>query len=702
MTPLSPPAPAEIRAGSPDRLGAHLTGEGVNFAVFSANAAQIEVCLFDTEGRETARAALPERTGDIWHGEIPGLSAGTLYGLRAHGAYAPERGLRFNAHKLLIDPYTRALSGRFVESDAIYGYDRRAPGADLTFDTRDSAPFVPKCVVVPPEAAPPPPPRRDWGETLIYEAHLKGLTKRFPGLDPELAGTWEALGQPRVIEHLLRLGVTAIELLPVQALRDEGFLIERGLTNYWGYNSIGYFAPEPRYMGPRGREGMRATIAALHGAGIEVILDVVLNHSAEGDHTGPTLSFRGLDNRSYYRLQPGRARFNIDDTGCGNTLDLSNPMVARMALDSLRHWVTDWGVDGFRFDLATTLAREAGGFDPMGGFLDALRQDPVLAGVKLVAEPWDVGPGGYRLGGFPPPFAEWNDRFRDDVRRFWRGDDHAAPDLAARLMGSAEIFDRAGRRSWSSVNYVASHDGFTLADLTTYARRHNEANAEGNRDGHAENFSDNCGTEGPADVAGILLRRARRMRNLLATLFLSQGTPMLLAGDEVGNSQWGNNNAYCQDNGIGWVDWGGADEALLRFVARLSAVRRAHPVLRQTRFLHGGTRDEDGAPDVEWQDLAGGALNWRNPRLRGFCLRLRGAAEAPPSARVAGDVLIAVNGTTQAASLAMPAAPDGMRWMRVIDTARPERDEVPADETRQALEGDSVVLFAASPAPEAA
>ncbi|MCL5775441.1 glycogen debranching protein GlgX [Limibaculum sp. FT325] len=697
MSPLPSPSPLAIRAGRFDRLGAHCTDEGVDFAVFSSEAERIEVCLFDATGRETARIPLPERTGDIWHGEIIGLGPSTLYGLRAHGPHAPEQGLRFNPHKLLIDPYARELRGAFTECGGIYGYDRGAADADLSFDTRDSAPFVPKCVVVAPEPAPAPGLRRDWDETVICEAHLKGLTREFPGLDPAIAGTWEALADPRVIDHLAGLGVTAIELLPIHARRDETHLARRGLTNYWGYSTIGFLAPEPRYLGPLGRAGMRAAIAALHAAGIEVILDIALNHSAEGDHLGPTLGFRGLDNRSYYRLQPGRERFHVDDTGCGNTLDLSHPMIARLALDSLRHWAVDWGVDGFRFDLATTLAREAGGFDPLGGFLDALRQDPVLAGVKLIAEPWDLGPGGYRLGGFPPPFAEWNDRFRDDARRFWRGDEGAAPALAARLMGSAEIFDRAGRRAWSSVNFITSHDGFTLADLTAYARRHNEANGEGNRDGHAQNFSHNCGAEGATGDPAILTRRARRARNLMATLYLAQGTPMLLAGDEIGNSQGGNNNAYCQDNPTAWVNWAGADEALHGFVRRLAALRRAHPVLRQTRFLHGGIRAEDGAPDVDWHALSGGAPDWHDPGLRAFCLHLRGAAEAPPGARTLGEALIAVNGAAAEATLTLPPPPPGARWLRALDTARPEGAPCPATGPHAPLAAESIALFVPEP-----
>lgn len=685
----------EILAGSYHRLGAHADGEGVNFAVFSENAARMELCLFDGDGNETARVDLPERSGPVWHGYVPGLAAGCRYGYRAHGVYAPERGHRFNPNKLLIDPYARALDGAFVQGDALFGFDIRAVEEDLSFDGRDSAPFVPKSVVLAPDGHPDTGrrPRTPWDETIVYEAHIKGLTKRFEAVDEPLRGTYDALGHPAVVEHLKTLGVTAVELLPVQWILDEGFLAEKGLVNYWGYNPIAYFVADPRYAGPDGVAGFRESVRRLHDAGIEVLLDVVYNHTGEADHRGPTVAYRGLDNAAYYRLQRGRPRYYADDTGCGNTLDTSHPFVARMVLDSLRYWVEEMGVDGFRFDLATALGREENGFESGSGFLDALTQDPVLSGVKLIAEPWDIGPGGYRLGGFPFPFGEWNDRFRDDVRKFWRGDDRGAHGLAARLLGSAELFDEAGRAAWSSVNLITAHDGFTLADVTAYNEKHNEANQEDNRDGHEGNYSDNCGEEGSSDDPTILARRDRRRRNLLTTLFVSQGTPMLLAGDEIANSQNGNNNAYCQDNEIGWIDWPGADQDLLAFVRRLIALRRAHPALRQARYLHGKVRAEDSQPDVIWRAFDGGAVNWRDPGLGVFCLRVRGSAEAADPSLIDDDVFLAFNAQGRDRSLALPTPPDGRSWWRCLDTAVPEEADRRVLE-QESVAAESVVVFA--------
>ena len=691
----------EIVSGRYDRLGAHVEEGGVNFAVFSENAARIELCLFDKDGAETGRLDLPERTGSVWHGFVPELEAGAKYGYRAHGLYAPDRGHRFNPNKLLLDPYARALDGALVESDALYGHDVMSAEEDLSFDARDSAPFMPKGVVLAPlDRSTVHHPRNAWDETVIYEAHVKGLTQRLEAIDGPVRGSYDALGHPVVINHLKALGITAVELLPAQAFQDEPFLSAKGLTNYWGYNPLNYFAVAPRYLGPGGIEGFRQAIAALHDAGIEVILDVVYNHTCEGGHQGPTLSFRGLDNHSYYRLQRGRMRFNIDDTGCGNTVDVAHPFVARMVLDSLRYWVEDFGIDGFRFDLATTVAREAQGFDPRGGFLDALSQDPVLSGVKLIAEPWDIGPGGYRLGGFPAPFAEWNDRFRDDVRKFWRGDQRGAHALAARLLGSAEVFDEAGRAGWSSINLITAHDGFTLADVVSFNDKHNEANLEDNRDGHNGNYSDNCGAEGATDDPEILKRRARRQRNLLTTLFVSQGTPMLLAGDEFGNSQDGNNNAYCQDNEIGWLDWPGADQDLLSFARRLTALRRAHPALRQSRFMHGRVRADDGAPDVIWGSFHGETANWRDPNLETFTLRVRGSAEVSDQLSIDDDVLLAFNTNGAARDLVLPPPPEGRIWWRVLDTAQPELEAAPVSGSQDTVEPDCVAVFSLSKAHE--
>ena len=662
---------ARLRPGSPDRLGAHFDGEGTTFAVFSAHADAVDLCLFSDDGtREVERLAFPERSGAIWHGYAPGVGPGTPYGYRVHGSYAPEHGHRFNPNKLLLDPYARELTGTWTDHPAIRGYEAKSRKGDLSFDKRNSAPFVAKGVVSNPEHFTPFAARSssDWRDALIYEAHAKGLTQQHPGVPDDVRGTYEGLASDAILSHLGDLGVTAIELLPVHAFIDEGFLAEKGLRNYWGYNTVGFFAPEPRYFGPAGIAGFREMVRRFHSAGIEVILDVVYNHTAEGNQNGPTLSFRGLDNASYYRLVAGQPRYYVNDTGCGNTVDVTNPHVLRLILDSLRFWVECMGVDGFRFDLATTLAREEYGFDPNGGFFDTVRQDPVLASVKLIAEPWDIGPGGYQLGHFPHPFAEWNDSYRDSTRRYWRGDIDGAQELAARLMGSADKFERGGRRSWSSVNLLTSHDGFTLADVTAYNERHNLANGEGGVDGHGANFSNNCGVEGPTDDPAINARRDRRRRNMLATLFLSQGTPMLLAGDEIANSQQGNNNAYCQDNEIGWIDWAGADAALAGFVAGLSRYRRSHVALKQTFFLHGEAR-EDEIHDVEWRAFDGTMLQWRDPGLAKLCLLLRSSENTMAIGGEDDTVYLVFNRSTEPGKVTLPTVPSGQRWVLGLDTA---------------------------------
>ncbi|WP_187428827.1 Glycogen operon protein GlgX [Roseobacter fucihabitans] len=689
-----------IASGTPHRMGAHLEGDTVNFAVFSAHATRIDLCLFSPDGaRETARLSLPERTGDIWHGSVAGLPAGTLYGYRAHGSYAPEHGHRFNANKLLLDPYTRELRGRWINDPAVLGYDLKSSALDLSFDSRDSARFVPKSVVSDPEtfAAITTPLGRPWEETLIYETHVKGATQLHPDVSAALRGTYDGLASDAVIEHLQKMGVTAVELLPVQSFINDGFLLEKGLTNYWGYNTIGFFTPEPRYFGPEGLQGFRNMVRRFHNAGIEVILDVVYNHTAEGDHRGPTLCYRGLDNASYYRLINGQPRYYVNDTGTGNTVNVSHPHVLRMVMDSLRFWVECMGVDGFRFDLATTLAREDHGFDVQGGFLDALRQDPVLAGIKMIAEPWDIGPGGYRLGQFPPKFGEWNDAYRDTVRRFWKGEAHSAQELGARLLGSAGEFDRGGRRAWSSVNFLAAHDGFTLADITRYARRHNEANGEENQDGHNANHSDNCGVEGPTEDPEITDMRIRRQRNMLATLFLSQGTPMLLAGDEIGNTQWGNNNAYCQDNEIAWLDWAAGDAEMADFVAMLAALRKAHRVLRQSRFLHAAQRPADGLRDVEWMDFQGHPLNWRDPNLSSLCLMLRASAEAAAHSDHNEAIFAIFHRTGTCEKVSVPAAPSGFQWQTCLDTASTSRGVDNVQHSALTLQGPCVVALALMP-----
>lgn len=683
-----------IVAGDHTRLGAIFDGQGVNFAVFSANATKIELCLFSPDGqRETARVALPDRTGPVWHGYVPGLKPGTLYGYRAHGPYEPDRGHRFNPKKLLADPYARSFHGEWRAAKETLGYDIAMPERDAGPSQVDSAAFVPKSIVPEPDMpwSGTPAPRRSWSETVIYEAHVKGLTQLHPDVPENLRGTYEALGCDAIIAHLSDLGVTALELLPVHAFLDDGFLVERGLTNYWGYNSLGFFALEPRYLGPNGVDGFRDAVDRLHAAGIEVILDVVFNHTAEGDHRGPTLSFRGLDNAAYYALQASHARYYVNDTGCGNTVAVHHPYVLRMVLDSLRYWVTVMGIDGFRFDLATTLGREQHGFDLRGGFFDAIRQDPVLSRCKMIAEPWDIGPGGYQLGGFPADWGEWNDRFRDTTRKFWRGDAHAARELAGNLLGTASIFDHSGRKPYSSINFVAAHDGFTLADVTRYREKHNEANGESNADGHGHNLSDNCGVEGDTRDAAILARRAQRARNLLATVFLSQGTPMLLAGDELGRTQRGNNNTYCQDNETSWINWADADSGLLDFAKRLIALRRDNTVLRQGHYLHGRLR-QDELPDVAWYSLKGGALNWRDSSLDGFCLLIRGGVESTLSQ--SGMVVIVVNGGASDKCAMLPDPGSEQQWERVLDTAAPTvPTAIVTERHRQPVAAHSLVVF---------
>jgi isoamylase len=660
-----------IQRGRHDRIGATFDGDGVNFALFSEHAEAVELCLFDPEGmRETHRLRLPERTGWVWHGRVPGLVPGQLYGYRVHGPYAPEEGHRFNPNKLLIDPYAKRITGHPRWSDALFGYNPGAKTLDLTYSTRDSARFMPKCVVEDPSFfwGNDRPPATPTAQSIIYEAHVKGLTQLSGAPDP---GKFLALASDRVIDHLLDLGITAIELLPVQAFLNDRWLVEKRLTNYWGYQTLGFFAPEPRYLSHGRINEFQHVVARLHAAGIEVILDVVYNHTCEGSELGPTLSFRGIDNRSYYRLAP-YPRHYINDTGCGNTLNLDHPMVLRMVMDSLRYWVEVMRVDGFRFDLASTLARDDDGFQPNSAFFAAIRQDPVLSRVKLIAEPWDIGPGGYQLGAFPHPFSEWNDKFRDGVRRFWRRDYRPAPELAARLTGSAMQFDHSGRAATSSVNFVTSHDGFTLADVVSYARKHNEANGEDNRDGHSENYSDNMGHEGPTDDPQIIAARALRRRNLMATLLFSQGTPMILAGDEMGHSQGGNNNAYGQDNAISWIDWAKADTEMLAFTRKLIAFRKAHPILRQKLFLHSKPR-KDGKADVLWWHASGRRMapsDWEDPALAAVCVEMRTASGTPAYFDLELALYLVFN-AGGALEVTLPPAPAGKVWSRHIDTAAP-------------------------------
>lgn len=680
-----------MTAGRPTPLGATFDGAGVNFAVFSQHAERAVLCLFDERNRET-RVDLPEREGHVWHGHVEGLRPGQKYGFRMHGPYRPHEGHRFNARKLLIDPYAKRLTGRPAAHDALMGYRVGHHDADLSFDRRDSAQHMPKSVVVDPSFA--------WGddralhrplsETVIYEAHVKGLTAGRTDIGHR--GSYLAMASEPVLDHLTRLGVTAIELLPVHAFADDRFLTDRKLTNFWGYMSYGFFAPEPRYMQTGDIAEFQQMVARFHKAGIEVILDVVYNHTAEGNELGPTLSFRGLDNASYYRLAEDR-RFYVNDAGTGNVLNLDSPFTLRLVMDSLRYWVEVMHVDGFRFDLASVLGRTRGAFDRDAPLFRAIRQDPVLNRVKLIAEPWDIGPGGYQLGAYPAPFAEWNDRYRDQIRGFWRGDPGLIGKLAKRVAGSAARFDHDGRPATSSVNFVAAHDGFTLMDTVSFNDKHNEANGEENRDGHNHNLSDNMGAEGPTDDPAITAARDRRRRNLIATLMLSQGTPMLLAGDELGNSQGGNNNAYAQDNPTGWVDWDGADPAFLDFVRRVIAFRRAHPILRQKRFLHSQPREQDGLPDLFWRRADGAPMtpdDWNDPDRGLLAAEMRMASGTPAYAALPGAVFLVFNNGPEA-QVRLPDAPDG-RWRRRLDSARDDDPDLPARDL-EPIAADSVAAF---------
>jgi glycogen operon protein len=654
-------------------------GSGVNFALFSANATKVELCLFSEDGKEELeRITLPEHTNDIWHGYLRGVGPGQRYGFRVHGPYEPEKGHRFNPNKLLLDPYAYAHIGSVIWDPAIFGYEMESMD-DLTFDERDSAPFVPKCIVVDPnfdfsgERG-----RKNirWEETIFYEAHVKGFTKRKPDVEEHLRGTYAGFAQQSVIDYIKSLGVTSIEFLPIHTFVDDNHLLEKGLVNYWGYNSIGFFAPDPRYAAdrPNTLKEFKELVARYHEAGLEIILDVVYNHTAEGNEKGPTLSFKGIDNASYYALVPDKRRYYINETGTGNTLNVSHPRVLQLVMDSLRYWVSATNVDGFRFDLGTILGREIDGFNPQGGFLKACSQDPLLATVKLIAEPWDCGPGGYQVGGFPPGWAEWNDRFRDTVRDFWRG--HApASALASRLAGSGDLFNRAGRKPWASVNLIAAHDGFTTNDIVTYNEKHNEANGENNSDGISENRSWNCGVEGPTDDPEINALRLRQIKNLLATLLLSQGTPLLVAGDEFGRTQQGNNNAYCQDTDISWLNWDLKDRGkqLVAFVQEVIALRHKFPILRRGRFYTGVYNEALGIKDLTWINATGREMqeeDWVDSATMCFGMLMDGRAQKTGIQRPGDDatLLLVINGYHDLVEFTLPSSSGGDEWALLIDT----------------------------------
>jgi glycogen operon protein len=673
----------EVWPGVPAPLGAHWDGTGTNFALWSSGATAVDLCLFDTDGTEH-RERLQETTYQVWHGRLPGIGPGQRYGYRVHGPYDPGAGMRHNPAKLLLDPYARAVDGELRLHPALFGYPGDAADSP-TPDPRDSASFVPRGVVIH-DSFPwggDRHPATSWSDTVIYEVHVKGATARHPDVPPALRGTYAGLAHPAFVEHLLALGVTAVELLPVHHFVSEPHLLRRGLTNYWGYNTLGYFAPHAAYSsaGTGGAQvtEFKAMVKALHAAGIEVLLDVVYNHTAEGDHTGPTLSLKGIDNGGYYRLAGGnRARYT-DYTGCGNTLDVRRPAVLALLMDSLRYWVTEMHVDGFRFDLASALARSMHDVDRLSAFFDVVHQDPVVSQVKLIAEPWDVGEGGYQVGNFPPPWTEWNGRYRDTVRDVWSGARVGVRDLAYRLTGSSDLYRSDGRRPFASINFVTAHDGFTLADLVSYERKRNEANGEDNRDGEGDNRNWNCGAEGPTDDPEVTALRRRQVRNLLATLLLSTGVPMLTAGDELGRTQQGNNNAYCQDNETSWIDWASADPELRAFVTRLLRLRRTSPVLRQEAFFEGSeVPGAGGTRDLAWFAPGGGQLttgDWFDTGLQtvGMYLDGRGMRHRDERGRPVIDrsYLIWFNAGAGAVTVQVPGSPWGDRYELVLSTEHP-------------------------------
>ena len=697
-----------VTEGSAEAHGAIWDGRGTNFTLFSANATRVEVCLFDSNGnRERERLALPEYTDGFWHGYIPDVHPGSVYGLRVHGPYNPESGHRFNPNKLLLDPYARAHIGALKWAPECFGYTIGAEGDDLSFDERDSAPFVPKCVVVDPNFDWQGQPRSrgvPWDRTIVYETHVRGFTRLHPAVPEKHRGTYKGLAAREVVEYVKALGVTTIELLPVHTFINDSHLLERNLTNYWGYNSIGFFAPDPRYASEpeQSLREFKEMVARFHDAGLEVVLDVVYNHTAEGNERGPTLSFKGIDNATYYRLLPDKKRYYVNDTGTGNTFNLSHPAVIEMVMDSLRYWVNELHVDGFRFDLGTILAREPDGFDNQSGFLKACNQDPVLRSVKLIAEPWDCGPGGYQVGHFPPGWAEWNDRYRDVTRDFWRGE-AAGRELAPRLCASGDVFNHLGRRPYACVNFVTAHDGFTLNDLVSYNEKHNEANGEHNNDGSTTNRSWNCGAEGETDDEAVKSLRSRQMRNFLATLLLSQGTPMLLAGDELARTQRGNNNAYCQDNEISWLDWNldEAAKAQVRFVQKLTHLRAKYPILRRNRFLTGSYDQELDVKDLTWINASGAEMrdeDWTDDRMRCFGMLMDGRA-APTGIRQRGKeatLLLVLNAHHDLVQFVLPPSPGGTAWRLLVDTNRPDDSAEPLFDvnSQYGVTGRSLLLLA--------
>ncbi len=676
-----------IEPGNIHTLGSTWDGDGVNFALFSSHAEKVELCLFNDDGsQELQRFALPDCTSHVWNGYLRGLRPGTVYGYRVYGPYQPELGHRFNHHKLLLDPYARQLVGEFTWCNLHYGYQVGSQDEDLSFDARDNAAFMSKSVVVARSHLPAPRQNRvRKRDTVIYEGHVRGLTMQHPALPPSQRGTFRGVGHAALVRYLRDLGVTSLQLLPVQGFIHDQFLVEKNLRNYWGYNTLTFFAPHQAYLQSGDPHEFRTMVSALHDAGIEVLLDVVYNHTAEGGRTGPTLCFRGIDNLAYYRLQAENPRYYINDTGCGNTLDLTHPYVIKLVMDSLRYWVTEMGVDGFRFDLATVLGREQHGFDRGSGFFDAMHQDPALAAVKFIAEPWDIGPGGYQLGNFPNGWSEWNDRYRDTVRRYWRGDPGMLPEIARRLHGSSDIFEHNGRRPSSCINFITCHDGFTLRDMVSYRYKHNEANLEDNRDGHSENYSSNYGIEGPTDDISINELRARQQRNLLTTLVLSQGTPMLLAGDEMNHSQDGNNNAYCQDSPLNWLAWQHQDKesrSMLDFSRYLLGLKSRHPHLWINSYLHDTGNPND--PAIRWFNAYGEEMqprHWGQHNVHSL-----GYMVSPEGAAGSNHYLTILNSGETAVEFTLPLQSSVSNWRVLLDTLQADGQPPEARELSATLQ----------------
>jgi glycogen operon protein len=672
--------------GSPYPLGATWDGIGVNFAVFSEHATRVELCLFDSPDAtsESLTIPLPEHTDMVWHGYLPDVRPGQLYGYRVRGPYDPGAGHRFNPAKLLLDPYAKVVGRRERWDESLFGYTYGAPDADLSCDRRDSGAFAPLAAVADTAFTwgTDRPPRTPWHDTIIYELHVKGFTQLHPKVPEHLRGTFLGLASEPAISHLVDLGITAVELMPLQYHVDEYHLVRRGLTNYWGYNTLGYFAPDPRFAAAGAtvdavRE-FKMMVRSLHAAGLEVILDVVYNHTAEGNQYGPTLSLRGIDNRSYYRLRPGDLRAYEDFTGCGNTLNMRSPRVLQLIMDSLRYWVNECHVDGFRFDLASALARELYAVDKLGAFFDIIHQDPALSQVKLIAEPWDLGEGGYQVGQFPTKWTEWNARYRDTLRRFWRGDGGVVSELATRLSGSSDLYEQSGRRPYASINFITAHDGFTLADLVSYEHKHNEANGEQSTDGENNNLSWNAGVEGPTNDPAIVALRLRQMRNFMATLLLSQGVPMISGGDEVAHTQQGNNNAYCQDSELSWTRWelGRAQREFLEFVRALVRLRRAEPVLRRRKFFQGRSIRGKGVKDIVWLGPSGQEMTdklWSSPDARALGMVLSGSSIDEVNERgqpIRGNTLLVLyNAADAAIDFRLPADDGAADWQPVLDTA---------------------------------